>query len=437
MLARAALPVALVLLSACTGREPRETLERAPYGAPCERNDDCASGSCLLTGEPFCTQECADDCACPAGATCRRVDDALSVCAPGENRCPSALPDGGGAPSDVGSPPVDAGPDTEGRGPGEPCTTSSECDDVLSAGGTGPSPEYMTVPQQCFSEASAGIPGGICSMTDCVTNFRRDPCPSETNCTNFRSWSLCLPECEDDSDCRDGWVCRPDMDRWDSVCWLSCARTGCADGLVCKSDGSCGEPDIVPVDYDVTTRSATLGPPLGSVEDMVTGGSDLSFTLPFGVQLFGRTFPAGTDAVATWQGLFALDRSALVSFVPGDHTRYETAAPVIVAHHYANSSSSAGSVAWGLSGAAPERTLEIEWTTENLSGTGGARFRLRFDEGEAAFVVHYGPIADDVFAESWTQLAMLDASQYEEVVVSTGSPTPASRANTEHTYSPR
>jgi hypothetical protein len=32
---------------------------------------------------------------------------------------------------------------------------------------------------------------------------------------------------------------------------------------------------------------------------------------------------------------------------------------------------------------------------------------------------------------------MLNDAEYEEVVVSTGSPTPAARANTEFTYTPR
>ena len=94
-------------------------------------------------------------------------------------------------------------------------------------------------------------------------------------------------------------------------------------------------------------------------------------------------------------------------------------------------------MAYAVSGTSPSRVLEVEWETENLSGTGGARFRLRFDEGSDAFVVHYGPITDDVFAEAWTQLAMMNTTVFEDHIVSTGTPRPGSAANTQFTYTPR
>jgi hypothetical protein len=126
-----------------------------------------------------------------------------------------------------------------------------------------------------------------------------------------------------------------------------------------------------------------------------------------------------------------------MAFVPGDHTRYSPAAPLIVAHHFENTSDTSGSVVYAVTGTAPARALEIEWTTTNRSASGGGRFRLRFDEGSPTFVIHYGPITDDIFGGSWTQLAMLDGDEWEEVFVSTGSPSPSAHANTSHTYTPR
>jgi len=319
---RVTLVLSALAFFGCTERTAPEMPEGAPYGATCVGNADCASDACLMVAEPFCTQECIDDCTCPTGSACTTVGEGLSVCAPGENTCAST-PDAG--PPDTGG--ADVGP------------------------------------------SDSGPP---------------DTGPPDTG--------------------------RPPVDS--------------------------GTP-VTPVDYDVTMRSSSLGAALSPVDGMETGGSNLTVRLPFDVQFFSETYRAGTMAVASWQGLFAFDSTGIMAFVPGNRTRYEIAAPLIVAHHFGNTSSSAGSVSYRVSGAAPNRALEIEWVTANLSGTGGARFRLRFDEGDAAFVIHYGPIGDDVFAEAWTQLAMLDTAQYEETVISTGSPTPASQANTEFTYSPR
>ncbi len=104
------------------------------------------------------------------------------------------------------------------------------------------------VSQQCFTEGSTGLPGGFCSMTGCVTNVRRDPCPTDTECIALRSTSVCMQECFRTSDCRDGWTCRDDIDWRESVCWLSCTTTGCAEGLICMPSGSCAEPTVPDVD---------------------------------------------------------------------------------------------------------------------------------------------------------------------------------------------
>lgn len=432
-----AIPV-LVIVSGCSDGRVSEMPEGAPYGTSCTADADCESALCVTAAEQFCSQECGGDCSCPAGASCYRVSDTLSVCAPGANTCDRPTEDAAVSDAAVAdaTPSPDTGTTVRGGGAADPCTATSECDSVLSGGGTGPDPEYSRVDQHCLTEAATGIPGGICTMSDCELNFARDPCPGDTECLQLRTTSLCVDVCDRGADCRDGWTCRDDLNRWDSVCWLSCARTGCAEGLECQASGSCGEPVVVPVDYDVTERSLSLGPPLTSVSGM-TAGTNLTFRLPFAINFFGVRHAEGIQAVANWQGLFSFGRTAIMSYVPGDHTRYETAAPLIVALHYANTSSRDVSIVYRASGAPPSRVLEVEWETANLSGTGGARFRVRFDEGSDAFVIHYGPITDDAFAESWTQLAMGSATSFEDHIVSRGTPRPGAAANSEFTYTPR
>lgn len=51
-------------------------------GAPCERNPDCVSGICLMSGEErWCSALCASPSDCPAGFECREVA-ASRLCAP-------------------------------------------------------------------------------------------------------------------------------------------------------------------------------------------------------------------------------------------------------------------------------------------------------------------------------------------------------------------
>ena len=84
-----------LLLVGCHERGREAVPSGLEFGAPCQSNDQCASDACLLVTDPFCTQECFDDCGCPTGTVCSPVTDTLSVCAPGENQCASTLPDGG------------------------------------------------------------------------------------------------------------------------------------------------------------------------------------------------------------------------------------------------------------------------------------------------------------------------------------------------------
>ncbi len=241
----------------CAEERRSEPVEGAPYGAPCEGNDDCASGACLMSAEPSCTQRCLDDCDCPAGAVCTRVDETLSVCAPGENAC-TAAGDGGTPPEDVGATDGSTDSATSGAGPAGPCTEDSDCAPVRSAGGTGSTPEIMTVPQECWPEATTGFPGGLCSMTDCATNFRRDPCPTDTACIALTAGSVCLQTCGDGASCRSGWVCRDDVDAagpaHEQVCWLPCSRSPCATGFTCQPDGTCVEEVVAPGPLDGCTN---------------------------------------------------------------------------------------------------------------------------------------------------------------------------------------
>jgi hypothetical protein len=112
---------------------------------------------------------------------------------------------------------------------------------------------------------------------------------------------------------------------------------------------------------------------------------------------------------------------------------------MIVAHHFEFAGRAASSVAYEVTGSAPNRALEVEWVVVNmLVGTGGSHFRLRFDEGSPIFRITHGWTSNRGSAGTWTQLAMMDTTEeYEEVVLSTGAPGPSDAANTEYTYTPR
>ena len=108
------------------------------------------------------------------------------------------------------------------------------------------------MPQECWTEDDTGLPGGLCSMADCETNFMRDPCPTDTGCIMTNRGGVCLPACDGPADCRHGWTCRGDIDAEGpnhiAVCWFSCARTGCAEGLTCAADGTCEVAPTGPLD---------------------------------------------------------------------------------------------------------------------------------------------------------------------------------------------
>ncbi len=246
--ARVSAVACVIILGACSETPREQTPEGAPYGAPCARNADCTSTMCVIDADPFCTRECFDDCTCPADVACVAIREGLSVCAPGENTCVGPE-DAGAPPGDGGPPPEDAGAPLAdsgvGGGAGAPCTSSADCADVTSVGGTGAQPEVTTVPQECWAEEDTGFPGGLCTMADCVENFRRDPCPAGTACIGLTRGSVCLSVCGGQSDCREGWTCRDDVDApgfaHEDVCWFSCDVTGCGAGLTCQPDGTCEE----------------------------------------------------------------------------------------------------------------------------------------------------------------------------------------------------
>ncbi|RMG19540.1 MAG: hypothetical protein D6729_04980 [Deltaproteobacteria bacterium] len=78
----------------------------------------------------------------------------------------------------------------------------------------------------------AGLPGGYC-IAQCW-----DGCPDGSTCTRFAGQDWCLRTCADDSECREGYVCRS------GTCQPPCASDrDCPGGLSCQN-GACVEGGI-------------------------------------------------------------------------------------------------------------------------------------------------------------------------------------------------
>ena len=161
------------------------------FGEPCRTDVDCASGYCLIDGDPaacgadcpyrYCTASCGAAGECPAGAHCR---DGICVL---------------GTASD----------------PGDTCMTDADClaGTCIPPGGGGRCIEGCTPAGTCAS-------GFVCMDSYCVPDGLRpgdlcaapgDPCMGGV-CASFEDDIVCVSRCTDVTDCDSGLVCVPGVD---------------------------------------------------------------------------------------------------------------------------------------------------------------------------------------------------------------------------------
>ncbi len=113
---------------------------------------------------------------------------------------------------------------------GGPCNSNADCDDD----------GYCLPPAYRF-------PDGYCTKQ--CQNQDDDYCPSNSKCTtrtgmNGGKMDLCLAECKNDSDCREGYMCHPLMGGKTNVCYKPCKDDAyCTDfNAACNDDGRCVPP---------------------------------------------------------------------------------------------------------------------------------------------------------------------------------------------------
>ena len=169
-------------------------------GAPCAVSFDCASRTCLeaTAGFPggYCSQPCGNaQGSCPAGASCREVGSAESLClddcvTTAECRAGYRCVQLGATPGRVCWP-IDPGSGNPFGAPiGSACQIDNDCAQA----------------SQCLQ---GGWPGGYCTIPFCdaVSN----PCPPGSSCFAFPgSSSLCLSNCPNggsSSTCRVDYFC--------------------------------------------------------------------------------------------------------------------------------------------------------------------------------------------------------------------------------------
>ena len=178
----------------------------AGYGyclAPCGAGSSgaCPSGTVCTSGfglpEPVCLAGCEDDSECPVGTEC-------GTGLGGVGRCFT--------------------PDAEN---GQPCTDNTECSETAF----------------CADEVAWGFAAGICLRFGCSPATGAG-CDDGTVCVEFDDGGLCLPSCETDTDCRDGYQCIPSPVADVNACVPRCSRHDqCTDGRRCDFlTGRCFTP---------------------------------------------------------------------------------------------------------------------------------------------------------------------------------------------------
>lgn len=166
-------------------------------GSECELHTDCDSSFCDRTVPGgYCSGECESDADCGSAGVCDR-----GVCL---DRCVDSIECRGGFVC-YGLPDVDYGvcgynssedvPTTPNIG--IECTASIECRGPEGLAGA-------CIPERRAEGAESGFPGGMCVGVGCGSD---DECGAGSVCASLTDVGMCLPACEDTSECRDGYVC--------------------------------------------------------------------------------------------------------------------------------------------------------------------------------------------------------------------------------------
>ncbi|MEE2788233.1 MAG: hypothetical protein VX589_12895 [Myxococcota bacterium] len=201
------------------------SLGTARVGDPCEHQGWCPGGALarcvrngIWTNRGYCAiNGCTAEFGCPTGSHCSYIDAetnrgiCLADCG-GEMQCEHDL-----TCRDIdGDNTMECVPPTDGTSPiGGGCMSQRDCQSSL-----------------CLD---AGYPRGMCSAP-CVGNV---DCPAGTHCEIYADGAgLCLPDCENDGDCRADYVC----DNLYSATATTCVGLGVGDSEVgepCRSSSDC------------------------------------------------------------------------------------------------------------------------------------------------------------------------------------------------------
>ena len=166
----------------------------------CRRNSDCRDGYVCEPTLRICFPDCREGFDCGSF----ECDEYSGVC----------------FDENPNEPTVDI-PSKESYPLGSPCRVANDCDS-----------EYC-IPQL---ETDSGIAWkeGMCSAL-CGT------CGDGFYCTTFGEFNVCVPTCEENEDCRDGYACNPAL----RICVPDCRIGFECDPYVCGNNGACEEARVV------------------------------------------------------------------------------------------------------------------------------------------------------------------------------------------------
>ncbi len=205
----------LGFVGACSSEE-EEVIPAGTIGSTCE-GGDCAEGLTCHLGVPggYCTVACEEE--CEAGSVCASMggeDYCLLRCAgPGDCREGFSCIHGVCRLECEETTDCLEGDSCQGgvcvtNGVGAPCGHGTDCQPGMTC--------------------HRALPDGYCTFP-CA----EEPCPSGTTCVTFGGDSYCFVDCDDDEECRDGYICNA------GVCNLPCSDDAeCGGGHECVN-GRC------------------------------------------------------------------------------------------------------------------------------------------------------------------------------------------------------